>query len=266
MSETTPAIDPSAAAQVEQADQRLLWTGAAANGALILALIGFAGNANDKMAALRMITIPAMIGIAGFSFGGVAITHGLARLAHRLFEPAAQAKITMAHRMKGSFREVLTTPPMDPNFARLVWGDQADEKMRELLMGRLKAAQDATEKSPMMFAEAMETLKDSAANGMVHLRTAQRWLGASFAAAALAVVVLLGQAWIAKPAATPAAAVGPVTAPVVLPKARPPAAPVAAPAAAPAALPPCPGGSPACKPWERAWPKPPPVGAVVPSK
>ena len=88
MSETTPAIDPSAAARVDQADQRLLWTGAA-DGALILALIGFAGNANDKMAALRMITIPAMICIAGFSFGGVAITHGLARLAHRLFEPAA---------------------------------------------------------------------------------------------------------------------------------------------------------------------------------
>lgn len=263
MSDTAVPTDLTATAQVDPAEQRLLWTGAAANGALILALIGFAGNANDTMAALRMVTIPALIGIAGFSFGGAAITHGLARLAHRLFEPAAQAKIAMAHNMAGAMKEVLTTPAMDAEVARLVWGDQADDQMRALLFARLQAAQAATDNSPVMFNEAMETIKAATDAGIAHLRKAQQWLWASFVAATVAVVVLVGQAWIAKPAATPK---GVVAAPAVVPKATQPAVPVAARTAAPAALPPCPGGGSTCKPWERAWKVSPPLGTMVPDQ
>jgi len=259
MTDVPVPTDTSVTAQVDQADQRLLWTGAAANGALILALIGFAGNANDMMAALRMITIPALISIAGFSFGGAAITNGLARLAQRLFEPIAQAKITMAHRQMGAFKEVMTTPSMDPGFATLVWGDQAEDQMRALLHGRLQAAQAATDQSPALFEEAIKSLQAATDAGAAHLRTAQRWLWASFVAAAIAVIVLLGQVWITKPEAAPR---GDAVTPAAAPNVPQPAEPVAA----PVALPPCPGGAVACKPWERAWPKPPPVGTVVPDQ
>ena len=268
MTDTTLPIDPSATAKMDEADQRLLWTGAAANGALVLAMIGFAGNVDDPVAALRMVTIPSLVCIAGFSFGGVAITHGLARLAHRLFEPAAQAKITMAHRMMGSFREVLTTPAMDANVARLVWGDQADDEMRALLLGRLTAAQDATDRSAVVFNEAMETLKASADEGITHLRTAQRWLHASFVAAAFGVVALVSQGWIAPAVpdwAKPAVPAAALPTPAVVPMVTPPAGPVATPTV-PAALPACPGDAPDCQPLERAWKEPPLVGKVVPGR
>lgn len=104
-----PSIDPSAEAQMDQANQRLLWTGAAANGALILALIGFAGNADDPVAALRTVTIPALCGITGFTFGGTAISYALAHLAQRPLESIARAKIAMAHRQNEAFKDVLHT-------------------------------------------------------------------------------------------------------------------------------------------------------------
>lgn len=258
MTDVPMPTDASVTAQVDQADQRLLWTGAAANGALILALIGFAGNASDTVAALRMITLPALISIAGFSFGGTAITHGLARLAHRLVEPIAQTKIAMAHRQMGAFKEVMTMPPMDPEFARVVWGDQAEDQMRMLLHGRLQAAQAATDQSAPLFEEAIKSLQAATDAGTARLRMAQRWLWASFVTAAIAVMVLLGQVWLTKPEAAP----GPITAPGLASKASQPAGPVAP----SATLPPCPSGAAACKPWERAWSKPPPIGTVVPDQ
>lgn len=246
---------------MDQAHQRLLWTGAAANGALLLGLIGFAGSADDPMAALRTITLPTIGGIAGFIFGGAAIIYGVRHLTQRPLEAIAKAKIAMSHRYNEAFKDVLTTPAIDPEVARLVWGDQADEQIRALILGRLTVAQDQTEKSPALFDEAILALKMSATEGIAHMRAAQRWLIASFAAAALGVVVLVGQAWmITEPKTSADAARAPVAA-----KPAPPTAPVAA-LLAPVALPACLGGAPDCQPWERTWDQSPPVGAVVPGR
>lgn len=254
-----PSIDPSAEAQMDQANQRLLWTGAAANGALILALIGFAGNADDPVAALRTVTIPALCGITGFTFGGTAISYALAHLAQRPLESIARAKIATAHRQNDAFKDVLSTPAMDPAFARLVWGDQADHQTRALILGRLAAAKDQTEKSPALFEEAMQALRASYAAGIAHMRAAQRWLVASFVAAALGVVLLIGQAWI-DPALDRAKAAQPAAMdPTALPKATSPAGPLET-AAVPAALPACPGGAPAYQRRERASKEPPQAG------
>lgn len=268
MTDIVPLIDPAAEAQVDQADQRLLWSGAAANGALLLALIGFAGNADDPVAALRTITYPVVFGIAGFSFGGVAITHGLARLAQRPLEAIERAKIVRSYRLMGAFKEVLTTPAMDVGVAQLIWGDQANDQMRTLLLGRLTAAQKATDDSPVLFAEAIKALETCADEGITSLRTAQRWLWASFVAAAFGVVALVGQGWIqpgvpdwAKPAG-PASA---VAAPATLPKATSAGNPAGT-ATVPAALATCPGGAADCQPWERSWREPPPVGTVMPDR
>jgi hypothetical protein len=259
-----PTVDPSAEAQVDTAYQRLLWTGAAANGALLLALIGFAGNADDPMAALRTITIPVICGITGFNFGGVAISFAVARLTQRPLEAIARTRIAMAHRRMEGFQDVLTNPSMDEGVARLVWGDQADDQLRGLLKARLERAQSEWEKSPAVFEAAMKDLKASADAGLKLQLAAQKWLVASFVAAALGVVALVGQAWVAKPAA-PKAPVAAVAAPAVLPKTTPPVAPVAA-VTAPAQLPACPGGAPDCQPWERAWKEAPPIGTVVPGR
>lgn len=249
---------------MDAAYQRLLWTGAAANGALLLALIGFAGSADDPMAGLRTITIPAAVGLTGFMFGGTAISYAIARLTQRPLEAIARTKIAMAHRQMGAFKDVLTTPALDPKFAELVWGDQADDQVRTLILGRLTAAKEATDKSPATFDEAMASLRVCADEGMALQQTAQKWLVASFVAAALGVAALVGQAWGTKPA-TPKAPVAAPAATAVLPKASPPASPVAA-APAPIQLPACPGGASDCQPWERAWKEAPPVGTVVPGR
>lgn len=255
-----PSIDPSAEAQMDQANQRLLWTGAAANGALLLALIGFAGNADDPVAALRTVSIPAICGITGFTFGGTAISYALAHLAQRPLESIARAKIAMAHRQNEAFKDVLSTPAMDPAFAQLVWGDQADHQTRALILGRLAAAKDQTEKSPALFEEAMQALRASYAEGIAHMRAAQRWLVASFVAAALGVVLLIGQAWIDPAVSDRAKAAQPAAKdPTALPKATSPAGPVET-AAVPAALPACPSGTPDCQRRERAWKEPPQAG------
>lgn len=255
--------DP-ATAQVDQSNEKLLWTGAAANGALILALVGFAGGADDQIAALRTITIPAILCVTGFSFGAAAIMHGAARLAQRLLEATAHATIALAHHQAAAFKDVFETPSVDPIVARLVWGDQADDEVRKLLVGRLANAKASTDRSDATFQEGFAGLEACAKAGDLHLRAAQRWLGASFAAAAVAVVVLLGQAWATK--TSPALP----TAPVVAAARRTPAAPPAVEAKAPPILitrqdlPPCRNGAKDCKPWERDWPEPPPVGTVVP--
>lgn len=259
-----PTVDPSAEAQVDAAYQRLLWTGAAANGALLLALIGFAGNADDSVAALRTITIPAVFGITGLMFGGTAISYAIARLTQRPLEAIARTKIAMAHRQMGAFKDVLTTPAMDPAFAELVWGDQADDQVRTLILGRLTAAKEAADKSPATFDEAMASLRVCADEGMALQQTAHKWLVASFVAAALGVAALVGQAWVTTPAA-PMAAVAAPAAPSALPTAPTPPAPMVA-ATAPVQLPACSGGAPNCQPWERAWKEPPPVGTVVPGR
>lgn len=214
-----PAYDP-ATAQVDQSNEKLLWTGAAANGALILALIGFAGGADDQIAALRTITLPMILCVAGFSFGGTAIMHGAARLAQRLLEANAHAKLELAHHQAAAFKDVFETSSVDPEVARLVWGDQADDEVRKLLVGRLTNANASTETSGATFEEGFAELQACAKASNSHLRAAQRWLGASFAIAAVSVVVMLGQAWATKPA-------------LALPKASTfvptPATPVAAP-------------------------------------
>ena len=95
MSQLTP-VEPLPSQELDQSKQRLLWTGAAANGALILALISFAGGADDQAVALRMVTIPVAVAISGFSFGGIAITLGAARIAQRLVEAVAHRKLALA--------------------------------------------------------------------------------------------------------------------------------------------------------------------------
>ncbi|MBI1198539.1 MAG: hypothetical protein GC203_11810 [Phenylobacterium sp.] len=260
-----PTVDPSAEAQVDAAYQRLLWTGAAVNGALLLALIGFAGNADDPMAALRTITIPAICGITGFNFGGVAISYAIARLTQRPLEAIARTRIAMAHRQMEGFKDVLTSPSMDESVAQLVWGDQADDQMRGLLKARLERAQSEWENSPAVFDAAMKDLNTSAQAGLKLQLTAQKWLVASFVAAALGVVVLVGQAWITKPSDPKVSAVA-VAVPTAQPKTTTRVVPPAAKATSTPQLPACPGGAPDCQPWERAWKEPPPVGTVVPGR
>lgn len=245
-----PPYDP-ATAQVDQSNEKLLWAGAAANGALILALIGFAGGAEDQIAALRTITLPAIIGVTGFSFGGTAITHGAAGLAQRLLEANAHAKLALAHHQAAALKEVFETPSVDPEVARLVWGDQADDEVRKLLVGRLTNAKASTDKSDATFEEGFAGLEACAKVGHLHLRAAQRWLGASFVMAAVAVAVLLGQAWITKPVPTlskvPAAAAAlptPAAAHAVRAKAPPMVMP-------PQDLPPRRNGAETCTPRER---------------
>jgi hypothetical protein len=101
-------------------------------------------------------------------------------------------------------------------------------------------------------------LKMHADTGIALLRKAQRWLAASFVAAGLAVALMLGQAWIATPpphAARPSS-VEALTSPLNQP---------GPPIMKHGELPRCRSGATACQPWERAWPKPPPVGTVVPA-
>jgi len=256
-----PSIDPSAEAQLDQAYQRLLWTGAAANGALLLALIGFAGSAEDPLAALRAITIPAICGLTGFVFGGTAISYAVAQLAQRPLEAIARAKIAMAHRHAEAFKDVLTTPAMDPALALLVWGDQADHQIRDLIASRLRTAQDQTEKSPALFDEAIHALRTSYANGIAHMRKARRWLAASFVAATLGVLLLVGHAWtqpVLPNSSRSAVPVATIADSAVLSNATAPAVPLD-----PLVRPPCPGGAHDCQPWERGWKEPPPVGTVV---
>lgn len=257
-----PPCDP-ATAHVDQSTEKLLWTGAAANGALILALVGFAGGADDQLAALRAITLPVILAVAGFSFGGAAITHGAARLAQRLLEANAHAKIALAHHQAAAFKDVFETPTIDPEVARIVWGDEADDEVRKLLLARLTNAKASTDKSDATFEEGFAGLEACAKAGNWHLRVAQRWLGASFATAAVAVVVLLGQAWTSKP--VPALPKPPTVAASLPPQtvARPveaKAPPIVVP---PQDLPPCRRGAKDCKPWERDWPEAPPIGTVV---
>lgn len=249
---SVPPYDP-ATAQVDQSHEKLLWTGAAANGALILALVAFAGGADDQSAALRMITLPAVLGVAGFSFGGTAIMYGAARLAQRLHEANAYAKIALAHQQMAAFKDVFESPSVDPEVARLVWGDQADDEVRKMLVGRLANAKASTDKSGATYEEGLAELQACAKAGSSRLQTAQRWLGASFATAAVGVVVLLGQAW----ATERNPAISEATVQAFEAKA-PPAV------MAPEDLPPCRSGAKECKPWERDWPEPPAVGTVVP--
>ncbi|MDO8380071.1 hypothetical protein [Phenylobacterium sp.] len=231
-----------ATTQIDQLDQRLLWTGAAANGALLLALIGFAGNSDDGAGALRDLTIPIALGVLGFLFGGTAISFGAVRLALRPLEALAQLRIDRANRNSEGFKDVLCAPSMDADVAQLVWGDQADDEVRKLLHGRLAAAKEAWEKSPGEFEEAMQSLTKHAHEGLSVLKTARRWLVASFIAAMLAVTALLALAWIRQPA----------------PSETPPSS-------AAERLPPCSKGSATCVPWERKWKEAPPVGMVVPA-
>lgn len=256
MSQLTP-VEPLPSQEVDQSNQRLFWTGAAANGALILALISFAGGADDQAAALRMVTIPVLIAISGFSFGGVAITLGAARLAQRLVEAVAHKRLALALDQQGAFKNVLSSPSMDSSVAQHIWGDRASDEIKKLILGQLINAQAETEKSQLNFREAIATLEASNKAGYILLTKANRWLQASFAAAALAVVTLMAQAWLVTSEPAPAKS---------LPVAAVEAPPVATDTSPRPELPPCRDGTADCDPWEREWKEPPPVGTVVPAR
>ena len=189
-------VEPLPFQEVDQSNQRLLWTGAAANGALILALIGFAGGADDQAASLRTVSVPVAIAISGFSFGGVSISLGAARLAQRLVDSVAHRKLALALDQQAAFKNVLSSPSMDPNVAQHIWGERAGDEIKKLILGQLINAQAETEKSQQNFNEAIATLEASNKTGHDLLTKANRWLQASFAAAALAVVTLIAQAWL----------------------------------------------------------------------
>lgn len=254
MSQLPPA-EPLTSQELDQSSQRLFWSGAAANGALTLALISFAGGADDQIAALRTITLPVVVAIAGFSCGGVAIKFSGARLAQRLVDAVAHRKLVLAHYQQTAFKEVLSSPSMDASTAQLVWGDRAEDEIRKLILGRLANAQAETDRSQQIFDDAMATLEVSTKTGERLFTKANYWLQVSFVAAALAVVTLLVQAWL-------------VTSEPTLPKNPVPAVEAPTVAAADASstleLPPCREGEADCDPWERDWKKPPAVGKVVP--
>lgn len=257
MSQLTP-VEPLPFQEVEQSSQRLLWTGAAANGALLLALISFAGGAYDQAASLRMVTIPVAIAISGFSFGGVAISLGAARLAQRLVDAVAHRKLVLALDQQAAFKNVLSSPSMDADLAQHIWGERAGDEIKKLILGQLINAQAETEKSQQTFNEAIATLEASNKTGHDLLTKATRWLQASFAAAALAVVTLMAQAWLVTSGPAPTKS---------LPVAVAEASPVAATETPPRPeLPPCRDGTADCDPWERDWREPPPVGTVVPAR
>lgn len=228
--------------KVDDLYHRLLWTGSAANGALLLALVNSAANGSDNAASLRSLTIPIGLGAIGFLLGGAAINCGIARTALRPQEALAQTRIERANRKLEGFEEVLSASPLDPGVAQLVWGENAEEEARKLLRDRLLRAQEAWNESPREFETAIQELADSARSSRSLLRGARYWLAGSFVMATLSIGALVVPAWM-----NDARTVAPQAAPAVQP------------------LPACPKGRATCDPWERDWKKPPPVGTVVPA-
>lgn len=237
--------------EIDQSNQQLLWTGAAANGALILALIGFAGGAENQEAALRMVTIPILAAITGFSFGGVAIALGAARLAQRLRDAVAQRELALAFNQQAAFKNVLSGPSVDAGVAQHIWGERAGDEIRKLILQQLINAQAETEKSEQTFRAAMATLEESNKTGHRLLTRANRWLQASFCGAAIAVVALIAQGWIAS--SYPQAPDASVAAIEAVPADAADSPPTLR-------LPPCRNGAADCEPWERDWTEPPPTG------
>jgi hypothetical protein len=235
-----------AAAAVDQIDQRLLWTGAAANGALLLSYVGFAGGADDAAAALRFLTLPILLGLAGFSFGATAITWGVARVAVRQLESLATFRLKLASAQLAAFKDVLTAPSLDASVAKVIWGDAADDQTRQLLLGRLQVAKEQTDQAQPAAEAALADMKTHSDEGLKLIVRGRRWLSWSFVSAALSVSVLAGTAWLDK---GKTATLGPAT-----------------PSPAAQALPPCAEGSTECPPWERAWKEPPAKGTVVPAE
>lgn len=192
MTNTTQA---EARALSDQADQRLLWAGAAANGALILAYISFAGNSDDVRETLRFVSIPLIFALTGFSFGGTAISWAIARVAYRQAEGVAYAQLQSANTSMAAFQEVFSAPSVDPTVAALIWGDGADDEVRRLIFERLQVAKARTDEAPAAAKEALRKLEDASNAGLATVTRARRWLWASFATGALSVAWLVGAAW-----------------------------------------------------------------------
>lgn len=264
-------LNPSeAASQVDQAVQRIVWTGAAANGALLLGYIGFAGNGADVMASLRYLTLPFALGLAGFSFGVTAITWGLARLNTRHLEALAVLRLDRAKSKLAAFKEVLTSPGMNAEVARLIYGGGADEQARKLIFDGLQVAKQHTEEAEPEADAALADLKMHSDEGLKLLERVRRSLTVSFLAAGLSVAAFAGSAWLETD--TPAkAAVAPVEVPAPDALATSAASTVWG-SKAPRTgqevprppLAPCRSGATDCQPWERAWKEQPPVGTIVP--
>lgn len=185
-----------AAATVDSADQRLLWTGAAANGALLLSYIAFAGSGPDPLAAIRYLTPSIVFCGGGIAAGYVAITWQVTHTAVRQLEAIAVVRLNVAKAQMASFKDVLTAPSMDPSVAELIWGRSADDQVRRLILERLKVAGSHTDSAPQLAQEALNDLDKYSNEGLRMIEKGKCWLSWSFVCATLSVGVLLGGAWL----------------------------------------------------------------------
>jgi hypothetical protein len=180
-----------AQARFDDRKQRLTWTGAAANGALLLASLAHMSTTGD----IRAGTPQLLLSLTGFALGGGAITWGLAALALRPSEAVQRIRAEFAQSRLEMFKAVLREPPMHPEVARLTYGEDADEKSKELLRELLAKAQLAWDESPKEASTAFEELSRLAKIGAGRDLLSRRLLVISFALAGAAVFATVVKAW-----------------------------------------------------------------------
>ncbi|MCC7268331.1 MAG: hypothetical protein IT546_13485 [Caulobacteraceae bacterium] len=154
---------------------RYVWTGAAANGAALLATANIVANVASPDTALRALVWPNTLFIVGLSFGAAAISQILYLSILRVNEAIHQSAADAAFRNLQGTKPVVAELPMSLELARIVHGDNADNEIRKLYANVVRSALDSSERSKPEFEEA-QAKKEKVATEILRSMRRALWL------------------------------------------------------------------------------------------
>jgi len=181
----------------DEVEQRLVWTGAAANGAFILALTNVVANASDFAATTIDLLWSFSFSGAGFVCGAIAIGVASDLYAVRRREAVAQARLQIANRDLHALRDVLMQGAMPDGLADLMTTDhELQEAVKALRYQLLQTAMHAAEEAPGIAEKALAELNELATEGGAIAGRSRGWLVGSLLLAAASVLAFVLHPWI----------------------------------------------------------------------
>lgn len=137
------------------ASDRLVWTGAAVNGAVLIAFANIVAGVESPDSALRALAVPMLLAGVGMIIGANAVQEAVAAAAANMLEALHRDQADRAYE-EARLGPDLFERPINPDDSSFIFGDAGDDQARRMLAELMKLRMEKAEAAGAAFETAID--------------------------------------------------------------------------------------------------------------